>query len=78
MRGICLALLSMLSFSLFAQNVTLRGTVADVAGDPLIGVTVQVQGSTTGTVTDVDGKFTLLNVPSDAVIEVSYVGMRSR
>ncbi|MEL7599267.1 MAG: SusC/RagA family protein [Bacteroidetes bacterium GWD2_45_23] len=78
MRGICLTLLSMLSFSLFAQNVTLRGTVADVAGDPLIGVTVQVQGSTTGTVTDVDGNFTLLNVSPDAMIEVSYVGMRQQ
>lgn len=78
MRGICLTLLSMLSFSLFAQSVTLRGTVSDVMGDPLIGVTVQVQGSTTGTVTDVDGNFTLLNVPPDAVIEVSYVGMRQQ
>lgn len=75
MKGICLTLLSILSFSLFAQNLTLRGTVADVTGDPLIGATVQVQGSTIGTVTDVNGNFTLLNVPPDAVIEITYVGM---
>ncbi|HOO94770.1 MAG TPA: TonB-dependent receptor plug domain-containing protein [Proteiniphilum sp.] len=75
-RGICLALLSTFSLFLFAQNVTLRGTVADAAGEPLIGVTVQVQGTTLGTVTDVEGNFTLLNVPPDAILEITYVGMR--
>ncbi|MFA5695207.1 MAG: carboxypeptidase-like regulatory domain-containing protein, partial [Proteiniphilum sp.] len=55
--------------------MTLRGTVADVEGEPLIGVTVQVQGTTLGTVTDVEGNFTLLNVPPDAILEITYVGM---
>lgn len=78
LRGICLTLLSTFSLVLSAQNLTLRGTVADVEGDLLIGVTVQVQGTTLGTVTDVNGNFTLLNVPPDAVIEISYVGMRQQ
>lgn len=75
LRGILLTLLSTASFCLFAQNVTLRGTVTDVEGDPLIGVTVQIQGTTIGTVTDADGNFTLLNIPSNATLEVTYVGM---
>ena len=75
LRGICLTLLSTFSLVLSAQNVTLRGTVADVEGEPLIGVTVQVQGTTLGTVTDVEGNFTLLNVPPDAILEITYVGM---
>lgn len=47
-------------------------------GDPLIGVTVHVQGTTTGTVTDIDGQFSLPNVPPDAILEVSYVGMTTQ
>lgn len=47
-------------------------------GDPLIGVTVHVQGTTTGTVTDIDGQFSLPNVPPDATLEVSYVGMTTQ
>ncbi|NMB04957.1 MAG: hypothetical protein GX976_01105, partial [Bacteroidales bacterium] len=59
MRGICLTLLCAFSLSVYAQNITVRGTVSDIAGEPLIGVTVQVEGETTGTVTDLDGQFTL-------------------
>lgn len=76
LRGICLTLLCAFSLTLSAQNVTLNGSVADTKGEPLIGVTVQVQGTTLGTVTDIDGKFTLSNVPRNATIEVTYVGMR--
>lgn len=75
-KGICFTLLCAISLCAFAQNVTVRGTVADARGELLIGVTVQVWGTTIGTITDVDGNFTLLNVPPDATLEVSYVGMR--
>jgi hypothetical protein len=44
LRGFLLTLMSIVSICLFAQNVTVRGTVADTGGEPLIGVTVQVQG----------------------------------
>ncbi|MBQ9175206.1 MAG: carboxypeptidase-like regulatory domain-containing protein, partial [Bacteroidales bacterium] len=57
----------------FAQNVGISGTVVDSNGEPLIGVSVIVKGTTTGTMTDLDGKFSL-NVPSDAVIEISSIG----
>lgn len=66
------------SLSMTAQNITVRGHVADTKGDPLIGVTVQVQGTSIGTVTDIEGDFTLLNVAPDATLEISYVGMRTQ
>jgi hypothetical protein len=61
---------------MYAQDITVRGTVTDVSDEPLIGVTVQVEGESTGTVTDLDGRFTLLNVPSSATLVVTYVGMQ--
>lgn len=75
-QGILFLLLCAFSQQVFAQNVTVRGTVADTRGEPLIGVTVQVQGTSIGTVTDIEGNFTLPNVPSNATLDVSYVGMR--
>lgn len=66
------------SLPLFAQNITVRGGVSDIHGDPLIGVTVQVQGTAIGTVTDIGGQFSLPNVPPNATLEVSYVGMTTQ
>jgi TonB-linked SusC/RagA family outer membrane protein len=76
-RGILLALLCAFSLSTIAQNITVRGSVADESGETLVGVTVQIQGTATGTVTDVDGNFMIPNVPRNAVLEVSYVGMQT-
>lgn len=55
------------------QNGLVRGTVVDESGDPLIGVSVLVKGSTTGTVTDTDGNF-VLEVSNGKTLEISYVG----
>ena len=77
-KGICIVLLSTFSLLVSAQTGTVRGTVVDTDGEPLIGVTVQVQGTTTGTVTDIDGNFTLSDVPANATLEISYVGMHSQ
>ena len=57
---------------------TITGTVTDAGGEPVIGASVNVQGSTEGTVTDIDGHFTLPGVPSDATITISYVGMATQ
>lgn len=76
LKGICFTLLCTFSLSVYAQNVTVRGTVSDASGESLIGVTVQVEGEAIGTVTDLDGRFTLMNVPSDATLLVTYVGMQ--
>src|ERR1051325_11889467 len=58
----------------YAQNVTLKGKVTDATtGESLIGVSVSVKGSATGTQTDVNGAFSL-SAPSNATLVVSYIG----
>lgn len=56
------------------QQRTVRGTVVDSQGEPLIGVSVAIKGTSTGTVTDFDGNYTLSNVSDDATLVFSYVG----
>lgn len=63
--------------SVFAQNTqTIKGVVRDAKNEPLVGVSIRVKGTTQGVATDLDGKYQLGNVPKDAVLEFSYVGMR--
>lgn len=57
----------------WAQNRTLRGTVTDPSGEPLIGVNVLLVGTSQGAVTDMDGRYTL-QVPATAVLKFSFVG----
>ncbi len=59
------------------QSNTVKGQVKDSHGDPIIGATVMVKGSTNGTVTDIDGNFTLNNV-SHGTLVISYVGFASK
>src|SRR5690606_20625750 len=58
---------------LYAQNQNVSGVVSDQVG-PMPGVTVIVVGSNQGTTTDFDGRYALDNVPSNAVLEFSYIG----
>ena len=77
-RRIFLAmLLCMLWLTGFAQN-DVTGVVKDGTGEPLIGVSVMIKGSTTGTVTDFDGNFTLKSVPSSAQLQFSYIGFQTQ
>lgn len=61
--------------SAFAQggNVSVKGTVVDETGMPIVGAAVVVVGSTTGTVTDIDGNFQM-SVPSNASLQVAFIG----
>ena len=59
---------------LTAQNISVSGTVKDVNGETLIGVSVTERGTSNGTATDIDGRYSLVNVSSDAVLQFSYVG----
>ena len=69
---LCLSL-AMASFA----DIRVRGTVIDADGaEPLIGVTVLVEGTTIGTVTDFDGLFEL-TVPDKAMLQLSYVGYKT-
>ena len=69
-----IATFTALSLNLSAQG--LRGTVKDQAGEPVIGATVIVDGQSKGTVTDIDGNFTI-NVRPGAKLRISYVGFNT-
>lgn len=57
-----------------AQTKSVTGTVVDETGEPVIGANVAVKGTTLGTVTDINGDFALTDIPSKAVLAISYVG----
>jgi TonB-linked SusC/RagA family outer membrane protein len=61
-------------YSVTQQSHLLKGVVKDAKGEPIIGANVVVKGSTNGVVTDLDGKYELRNVPSNAVVQISYIG----
>lgn len=56
------------------KGVTITGVVLDDLNDPIAGANVSVKGTTNGTITNMDGEFTLLNVPDGATLVASYVG----
>ena len=56
---------------------TVSGTVTDTEG-PLLGATVAIKGTSTGTTTDFDGNYTLNNVPEDAILVFSFVGYQTQ
>lgn len=60
--------------TVWAQGVTVTGTVTDDYGDPLIGVNVLVRGTTTGAITDIDGRYSVAVSGNQSVLLVSYVG----
>jgi len=68
------------SEGLFAsqQTKTITGTVTDENGGPLPGVTVVIKGSTQGTVTNADGNYSLTNIPDNATLVFSFVGMMTQ
>jgi iron complex outermembrane receptor protein len=76
------ALLTLFVLFFFGVGVVMaqtqvRGTVMDEYGEPVIGATVQIRGTSQGTVTDFDGNFTL-SAPANGVLVVSYVGYRTQ
>ena len=76
---LCLGLLLGASSSIVAQNLTVTGVVTEKAtGYPAIGVSVLVKGTTNGTITSIDGDYTLTNVPKNATLVFSYVGMTTQ
>ena len=62
---------------IYAQTKDLTGTVVDERGEPVIGATVLLKGTTIGTVTGMDGDFSL-NVPEEGILLISYIGYQSQ
>lgn len=60
------------------QGNICKGVVKDETGESIIGASVVVKGTTNGTITDIDGNFTLSNLKRGDVIEVSYIGYKSQ
>ena len=77
-KGILIIFMWAISICIFSQNLTVTGVITDIGGETLIGVTIQIQGTTHGTITDFDGRYMITDVPSDANLEVSYVGMQNQ
>ena len=65
-----------LSILVYGQNLTIKGHVSDISKEPIIGASVVVKGSNLGTITDVDGNFSLTVPGKNAIIVVSYVGFK--
>ena len=83
LRLASIASLLVLLFTTVAQaqtvTVTVTGTVKDTTGEPVIGATVAVVGVPgKGASADLDGNFTIPEVPSDATLRVSFVGMKTQ
>ena len=72
-----LASLILSTGAIWAQNVKVSGTVSDVNGEPLIGAYVLLQGTSTGTSTDIDGKY-VLDVPANGTLVFQLMGMQEQ
>jgi TonB-linked SusC/RagA family outer membrane protein len=66
-------LFMLFSVGVYAQDITVRGSVVDQNGEPVIGASVKAAGSKVGAVTNANGEF-LLKCPANSQIEVSYIG----
>ena len=71
---IALTLMVCTATTVFAQNITVTGTVIDASNEPLIGVNVQVRGTTTGAITDINGSFSVQVPGNQSVLIFTYVG----
>lgn len=72
--GLCLIATQIQANPITQQERTITGSVVDARGEALIGVNILVKGTTNGVITDIDGKFSLNGISSDATLVVSYIG----
>ena len=76
-RAAMALLLSVMCFAAYAQK-TVTGTVKDATGEPMIGVSILVDGTTIGGITDFDGNFTIKDVPEKAILKITYIGFKDQ
>ncbi len=64
-------------FSVNAQSLTIQGTVTEEGGNPIPGANVIQKGTSTGTITDLDGNFSLKVNSPETILQVSFIGMKT-
>ncbi len=74
---LCIMVMSIMAVSAWGQTKAVSGTVKDGKGEAVIGASVVIKGSSTGTITDVDGNFSLSIPASAKSLVVSYIGMET-
>ncbi|WP_068706498.1 SusC/RagA family TonB-linked outer membrane protein [Paludibacter jiangxiensis] len=74
---LCIMVMSTMAVTAWGQAKSVSGTVKDGKGDAVIGASVVIKGSSTGTITDVDGNFNLSIPASAKALVVSYIGMET-
>ena len=74
MKQVLLIFLFLASASVFAQEVTISGTITDENGNPLPGATVQIKGTTRGAVTDLNGQYSIAVSGADDILVFHFVG----
>lgn len=76
--SLLLLFMAFISVQVYAQDVKVSGTViAEADKFPIIGANIVVKGTTIGTVTDIDGNFSL-DVPQNSTIAISYIGCETQ
>ena len=78
-RRLCKGIIPLLCLLLFptlvfAQKLTVNGQVKDTQGEPITGANVAIKGTTTGTITDLDGMFSIPDVEQGSIVEISFIG----
>lgn len=61
-----------------AQQFTVKGTVKDATGEPIIGANVMVKGTSNGTITDIDGNYSISGANSSSVLVFTFIGYKSQ
>lgn len=79
MKGLALfaCFLLVATTSVYAQGKSISGKITSKTNDPLIGVNIHIKGTSTGTVSDIDGQYTITASAED-ILEFSFVGMKSK
>lgn len=77
-RGLSMMLFVLFSVTVATAQLLVRGTVVDQTGESVIGASIQVKGTTQGTITDIDGKFSLGVPDKKSVIVVSFIGYATK
>lgn len=77
-RSLILILMLFSASVMQAQNRTVKGTVSDAQGEPIIGANVVIVGGTKGVITDLDGKYSIQVPENGAVLKFSYIGFKTK